>query len=80
VYDLEVSSPGLDRPLFKAVDYQRFCGHAVKIRLMVPQSGRRNFTGVLLGVSDDKVRVEVDKEIFDLPFGQIERARLVPQF
>lgn len=79
-YDLEVSSPGLDRPLFKAGDFGRFAGQTVKIRLAVPQDGRRNFRGVLLGLEDDKVRVEVDKQIFELPFGHIERAKVVPLF
>ena len=80
-YDLEVSSPGLDRPLFKGADYERFSGQMVKIRMAVPQEeGRRNFSGVLLGINGDTVRVEVDKQIFELPFGQIERAKLAPQF
>lgn len=79
-YDLEVSSPGLDRPLFKAGDFERFAGQTVKIRLAVPQDGRRNFRGVLLGLEEDKVRVEVDKQIFELPFGHIERAKVVPLF
>lgn len=79
-YRLEISSPGLDRPLFKAADFERFAGATAKIKLAVPLTGRRNFTGVLSGVQDGRVRVEVDGEIFELDFDHIERARLVPQF
>ncbi len=79
-YDLEVSSPGMDRPLFKVEDYQRFAGERVKIRLAIPLDGRRNFTGQLLGIDADLVRVEVDGQIFELIYEQIERARLVPQY
>jgi ribosome maturation factor RimP len=79
-YTLEVSSPGLDRPLVKREDYQRFAGAMVKIRTSQPVLGRRNFTGRLAGIEGDTVVVEMDKESFDLPFGNIEKARLVPQF
>jgi ribosome maturation factor RimP len=79
-YDLEVSSPGLDRPLFKIEDFEQFAGQRVKIRLAVPLDGRRNFTGQLLGVETDLVCIEVDGEIFKLVYEQIERARLAPQY
>ena len=79
-YMLEVSSPGLDRPLVKLEDFQRFTGQAVKIRTSQPVLGRRNFTGLLVGLRGETVIVEMDKESFDLPFGDIEKARLVPQF
>lgn len=79
-YRLEISSPGLDRPLFKVSDFERFAGSTAKIKLAVPLAGRRNFTGVLSGMRDSRVRVEVDGELFELDFDHIERARLVPQF
>ncbi|MBN1379730.1 MAG: ribosome maturation factor RimP [Gammaproteobacteria bacterium] len=79
-YDLEVSSPGLDRPLFKIVDFERFVGQRVKIRLATPADGRRNFAGQLLGVENDHICIEVDGQIFKLDYKQIERARLVPQY
>lgn len=79
-YRLEISSPGLDRPLFRAADFERFAGSTAKIKLAVPLAGRRNFTGVLSGMHDGRVRVEVDGELFELDFDHIERARLVPQF
>ncbi|HEX5055794.1 MAG TPA: ribosome maturation factor RimP [Gammaproteobacteria bacterium] len=79
-YRLEISSPGLDRPLFKAADFERFAGSAARIKLAVPLAGRRNFTGILSGMQDGRVKVQVDGEIFELNFDHIERARLVPQF
>jgi ribosome maturation factor RimP len=79
-YMLEVSSPGLDRPLIKPEDFQRFAGEIVKIRTSQPVLGRRNFTGRLVGMQGETVILEMDKESFDLPFGDIEKARLVPQF
>ncbi len=79
-YMLEVSSPGLDRPMVKRGDFQRFAGEIVKIRMSVAVLGRRNFTGRLVGIEGDTVILEMDNESFDLPFGDIEKARLVPQF
>lgn len=77
-YDLEVSSPGLDRPLFRARDFERFQGQRARVRMRVPQAGRRNFTGVLRGVEGEQLLLEIDDEIVRLPFGQIDLARLVP--
>jgi len=80
-FNLEVSSPGLDRPLRKAEDFERFTGEAVKIKLGMPTiEGQRNFTGKLLGLKDNEVLVEVDGETHYLPLGGIEKARLVPKF
>lgn len=77
-YDLEISSPGLDRPLFRLADYERFSGQAVKIKLLTGVNGRRNFKGELLGVSEsDEVLVEVDGVEFKLPFADIAKANLV---
>jgi len=77
-YDLEISSPGIDRPLFKLADYERFAGRIAKIKLAVAQQGRKNFKGRLQGVADSsRVRIEVDGELFDLPYGDIARANLV---
>jgi ribosome maturation factor RimP len=79
-YDLEVSSPGLDRPLFTEEHFARFAGADVNIRLHAKLQGRRRFGGRLLGVEDGEVLVEVDGETFRLPLANIEQARLVPQF
>jgi ribosome maturation factor RimP len=77
-YDLEISSPGIDRPLFKLADYERFAGRTARIRLAVAQQGRRNFKGELQGVTDSKwISIKVDGEVFDLPYADIARANLV---
>ena len=77
-YMLEVSSPGLDRPLFTAEHFQRFSGNRVKLRVSPPLDGRRNFSGVLVGMRDDAVVVVQDDEEVEVPLQHIEQARLVP--
>lgn len=77
-YTLEVSSPGLDRPLFGVSDFEKFCGRDVQVRLDTPLNGRRNYTGRLLGVGGGVVRVQVDGVETGLPLLHIEQARLVP--
>lgn len=80
-YDrLEVSSPGLDRPLKKAADFERFVGSDVQVRLRMPVGNQRNFVGVLEGLVDGEVRLRTEKEVFSFPFDEIEKARLVPRF
>lgn len=80
-YDrLEVSSPGLDRPLTKAADYERFVGSEIHLKLRIPFNGRRNFNGVLQGLQDGKVRLVLESGEAELDLGNIERARLVPKF
>lgn len=77
-YDLEISSPGIDRPLFKLTDFERFAGSIARIRLAAGLDGRRNFKGRLQGVTDaGQVAIEVDGETFDLPYADIARANLV---
>jgi len=79
-YTLEVSSPGLDRPLRKPADFRRRTGQRVRIELLLPLNGRRRFTGTLRGVETDEVLIEVDATLVRLPFAQIGKARLVPEF
>jgi ribosome maturation factor RimP len=80
-YDrLEVSSPGLDRPLKKLADFERFAGHDVQLRLSLPIGNQRNFVGVLEGVRDGAVALSTEKGEVLLPFDDIEKARLVPKF
>lgn len=80
-YDrLEVSSPGLDRPLKKLADFERFAGEEVQIRLSLPVNNQRNFAGVLGGVRDGAVVITTEKGEQQLPFEDIEKARLVPKF
>jgi ribosome maturation factor RimP len=80
-YDrLEISSPGLDRVVKKPEDFQRFAGHDIQIKLRIPQGGRRNFQGELIGLTDGKVALRLEKDAVELEFNNIERARLVPRF
>jgi len=79
-YDLEVSSPGLDRPLFKLADFQRFSGSRARIRLADKLDGRRRFDGMLTGIDGSNVLIEVDGESMALPFELIDNAHLVPEF
>ncbi len=80
VYDLEVSSPGLDRILFVESQYLQFVGSEVDLRLAVPFEGRRKFKGLLIGIEQDAVLIRQDNNEFLLPLEQIERARIVPSF
>ncbi len=79
-YSLEVSSPGMDRPLFSKKDFERFSGSKVSIKLRVKLHGRRNFEGMLKGVDGDDLLVTVDGDQYRLPMDQVDRARLVPEF
>jgi len=79
-YDLEVSSPGLDRPLFDIKHYERFRGQRAKVRLGVKLEGRRNFEGRLAGIQGECLRLEAEGAIHELPLAMIESARLVPEF
>jgi len=78
-YLLEVSSPGLDRPLFTAGHFQRFVGHQVRLRLTTPIEGRRNFSGVLQGMREDGVVLLVEGVEVELPLAKIDKANLVPK-
>ncbi len=75
---LEVSSPGLDRPLKRAEDYTRFAGQNASVRLKLPRDGRRRFEGMLVGVEEGAVVLEVEGERQSFALGDIDRARLVP--
>jgi ribosome maturation factor RimP len=80
-YDrLEVSSPGMDRPLKKLTDYQRFVGHELQMKLRIPEGTQRNFSGVILGVVEDSLRLKVGEEEREFALENIEKARLVPKF
>lgn len=79
-YNLEISSPGLERPLRKPAHYERFLGERAKVELAVPQDGRKRYTGLLRSVEDGHLVIEVDGQEHRLPLGDIERARLAPQF
>lgn len=81
-YNLEVSSPGLERPLRKVSDFERFAGSKVKVKMAMPIGidNRRNFTGILVGVETDRATVEVDGEKYELPIAAIEKARIIPKY
>jgi len=75
---LEVSSPGLDRPLRKREDFTRVAGERVRIKLRTPVAGRRNFVGLLRGLEGESLSIEVDGKLLSLQFQDLDRARLVP--
>ena len=77
---LEISSPGLDRVVKKLVDFERFAGQDIQIKVRIPHGGRRNFQGELLGCKDGKVGLRLEKDDVELEFNNIEKARLVPRF
>lgn len=79
-YTLEVSSPGMDRPLFTLAQYQQYVGHQVQVRLRTPFEGRRRFNGLLKGVEEEDVVIEVDKHEYLLPIDSIDKANVVPRF
>jgi ribosome maturation factor RimP len=85
-YDLEVSSPGIDRPLVRPEDFERWAGHQAKIEMLAPQDGQRRFRGILAGFADGEVRLILrpagepvggEKATVGLPFAGIAEAKLV---
>jgi len=79
-YDrLEISSPGLDRPLKRAADFARFAGEEVELRLHNPVDNARRLKGVLRGCEDETVKVETADGMRSVPLAEIDRARLVPR-
>jgi ribosome maturation factor RimP len=75
---LEVSSPGLDRPLKRLADYDRFAGQEAQLTLSAPVDGARRIKGILRGTEGDDVLVETATGVKPFPFGTITQARLVP--
>jgi ribosome maturation factor RimP len=78
-YNLEVSSPGLDRKLTKVAHFRRFAGETVKVQMRFPIAGRKRFRGTLVSSNDENIVVEVDGESHSLPMATIDIARLVPE-
>ncbi|RAU44946.1 ribosome maturation factor RimP [Pseudomonas sp. RIT412] len=79
-YTLEVSSPGMDRPLFTLEQFASHAGEQVKIKLRSPFEGRRNFQGLLRGVEEQDVVVQVDAHEYLLPIDLIDKANIIPTF
>jgi ribosome maturation factor RimP len=76
-YNLEVSSPGIDRPLVRVEDFERFIGHDVKLETIAMIDGRRRFKGVIAGAADGRVHIQTPEGRAELAFGEIREARLV---
>lgn len=79
-YNLEVSSPGMDRPLFKESHYLAIVGQDAAVRLRVPMGNRRNFKGEIIKVDNGMVIISVDGQEFELAVKNIEKGNLVPRF
>jgi ribosome maturation factor RimP len=77
-YSLEVSSPGLDRPLTKPQHYSRFLGRHARVRLRDARDGHRSVTGELVGASDQEVTIAADDGVVTIPYDQIARSNLIP--
>ena len=77
---LEVSSPGLDRPIKKEADFVRFLGEKTQIKLRMPLAGRKNFSGIIGEVQDGVLKLEVDGNPVSIELSNIDKARLVPTF
>ena len=76
-YNLEVTSPGPERPLSKPQDYERFKGRRAKIKTWQPVNDQKNFTGVILGVAADQIKLSSNEKTVVIPYGNISKARLV---
>ncbi len=79
-YCLEVSSPGMRRPLFDAAQFEKQMGSEIKVRLTVPVDGRRNFKGELTGVEGDLITMQVDNTSHQITIRDIDSANVVPRF
>jgi ribosome maturation factor RimP len=76
-YTLEVSSPGIDRPLMKRADYERFLGHEAKVETDQPIDGRKRFQGTIASLDGDTMMLESAGTVFALPLGQVKSAKLI---
>ncbi len=76
-YTLEVSSPGLDRPLVQLQDFDRFAGYEARVEAESPIDGRKKFKGRLIGLEENVVKISVDDTVMEVPFVDIKRAKLL---
>lgn len=76
-YSLEVSSPGLNRPLTKAADFIRFQGKRIRLRTRTAIDGRKNFTGTLLDYRDEHLFLDIGDKVFQISFGAVDKANLI---
>ncbi|HIE47973.1 TPA: ribosome maturation factor RimP [Candidatus Bipolaricaulota bacterium] len=77
-YHLEVSSPGLDRPLKRREDFERFIGSRIRVRLSEPVQGRKNFRGEIVGCDEEGVSLRVEDKVYKIPFSSVAKANLDP--
>ena len=76
-YELQVSSPGMDRPLVRLNDFENYAGNVVKIETKMLIEGRKRFRGKLLGISEQNINLKMDGKDVELPFDQIAEAKLI---
>lgn len=79
-YNLEVSSPGLERPLFKAAHYEQFLGHEVKLVLKMAMANRRKWQGIIQSIEGDTLTLSVDGQEEEFALSNVAKANLVPKF
>jgi ribosome maturation factor RimP len=79
-YSLEVSSPGVDRPLFEIKHFETVIGETVNVKLSIPLNGRRKFKGQLVAINNNNLIIEVDSIDYELPLGNVDKANLVAKF
>jgi ribosome maturation factor RimP len=79
-FTLEVSSPGMERPLFTMAHFEQFVGHQVQVRCHVGVNGRRKFKGPLISAKNEQLVIGVDNEEYTLEFGDVDKANVVPEF
>lgn len=77
---LEISSPGLDRPIKKEADFMRFCGKKAQLKLRLPLAGRKNFIGILGSLQDGVLQLDVDGKQVLIELSNLDKAHLVPAF
>jgi ribosome maturation factor RimP len=77
---LEISSPGLDRPIKKEADFMRFCGKKAQLKLRLPLAGRKNFIGILGSLQDGVLQLDVDGKQVLIELSNLDKAHLVPTF
>lgn len=79
-YTLEVSSPGLERPLFSASDFEKYAGKEIRLATRLKVDGRRKFKGWLKGITEDVIELECEGETFHIPRSNVRKANLIHRF
>lgn len=79
-YNLEISSPGMDRPLFKPSQYEKVLSQTISVKLHMPIDGRRNYKGQLIKCDEHDFEIQVDNQTFTLTYNNVLKANLVPEF